>query len=169
MVALLRHAKSDWGNEGLADHERPLNGRGRRSAEQVAATLVGQAIKPDLVLVSSAQRTRETVAAFEHALPQGVGIRYEDELYGASAGSLLDRLQLLPNDVHSVLVVGHNPGIEELVRALARPVVAERLADGMRTATLVVLDVPAGTWAEVAPETADLVGRWEHPGGKKHG
>jgi phosphohistidine phosphatase len=166
LVYLLRHAKSDWGDESLPDAARPLSGRGRRSAAEVAQTLGTQSIRPDVVLVSSAARTRETVAAFADALPDGVDVRYEDELYAAEATTLLGRLRTLPDDARSVMLVGHNPGIEQLAAGLARPATAEALMDGMRTATLVALALPAARWADVAPATADLVGRWQHRGEK---
>lgn len=166
LVYLLRHAKSDWGDEGLPDHERPLNGRGRRSAREVAKTLETQSIRPGAVLVSSAVRTRETVDGFAAALPDGVKPSIEDGLYAASASALLGRLRQLPDDVPSVLVVGHNPAIEDLAIALTRPGSSAALEDGMKTATLVGLAVPVDSWRDLAPSTADLVGRWQHPGEK---
>lgn len=167
LVFLLRHAKSDWGDESLPDKERPLNGRGRRSAREVAATLESQSIRPDAVLVSSATRTRETVDGFAAALPKGVDPAYEDVLYGATASTLLGRLRQVPDEARSVLLVGHNPGIEELAVALTRPGSAEALTDGMKTATLVGLVVPAASWTDLAPRTGDLLGRWQHPGEKR--
>jgi phosphohistidine phosphatase len=165
LLYFLRHAKSDWDDASLPDHARPLNGRGRRSAVEVAATLTAASIAPDLVLVSSAERTRQTVAALSDALPAQAELAFEDGLYGASATELLGRVRQVDDARASVLVIGHNPGIEELAAALVRPAYAEQLADGMRTASLVGLSFE-GSWSEIAPRVATLVGRWEHPGEK---
>jgi phosphohistidine phosphatase len=162
---LLRHAKSDWDDPALADHERPLNGRGRRSAIEVSATLVEESIAPDVVLVSSARRTRQTASALSDALPDDAEICIEDGLYAATATELLGRIRALSDDVRTVLLIGHNPGIEELAAALARPRYKLELASGMRTASLVGMSV-ATRWAELAPSTAELIGRWEHRGAK---
>jgi phosphohistidine phosphatase len=166
LVYLLRHAKSDWGDDSLPDQERPLNGRGRRSAKEVATTLERQSIQPAVVLVSTAKRTRETVEGFVRALPGETDVRYDDAIYAAEATTLLGRLRMLPDAAASVLVVGHNPGIEQLAAGLARPGTAEALHDGMRTATLVGLSLPADTWSDLAPATGDLLGRWQHHGEK---
>jgi len=166
VVYLLRHAKSDWGDEALPDHERPLNGRGRRSASEIAETIARQAIRPELVLVSTARRARETVNGLSTALSTDVAMHFEDDLYGATANELLDRIHVLDDDTRSVMLVGHNPAMEQLALGLARPGTADALGDGMKTATLVALAVAADHWSEIEPGTADLVGRWQHPGEK---
>jgi phosphohistidine phosphatase len=159
-VYLLRHAKSSWQDPGRDDHDRPLNARGRRSAAEVARTLQQERIRPDVALVSSAERTVETANALDLASKVSV----EPNLYLASARTLLDRLRTLSEDVRSVLVVGHNPGIEELVATLRR-------ADGgpperMTTATLVALEVELDRWSLLDEHSAQLVGRWLHKGAR---
>jgi phosphohistidine phosphatase len=115
---LLRHAKSDW-SEPLPDHDRPLNARGHRSAELIAAHLRAESIRPALVLCSSAVRTRETLAHLLPALGDGVTIRVERDLYGAAAVDLRRRLRDVDDAVPSVMIIAHNPGIEDLALELA--------------------------------------------------
>src|SRR5579871_5914818 len=100
---LLRHAKSSWDDPGLDDHDRPLAARGRRAAALVGACLRDDAIRPGLVLCSTARRARETLALLELAVP----VSFEGQLYGASAGALLERLRRAPGDVAAVLLVAH--------------------------------------------------------------
>ena len=109
---LLRHAKSSWDDASLDDHDRPLSGRGRRAADAIGRHLREHDIVPDLVLCSSAARTRETLARI------GLDGTIERELYGASAYALLARVRALPPAAGSVLLIGHNPGIHDLAFAL---------------------------------------------------
>jgi len=109
-VYLLRHAKSSWKHPELADHDRPLAGRGKRAAKGIAKHMRARELEPELVLCSTARRARETLERIEPALGH-TQVRVERELYGASAHDLLARLRRLPDDVGSVLVIGHNPGI----------------------------------------------------------
>jgi phosphohistidine phosphatase len=115
---VLRHAKSSWDDPALADHERPLAPRGRRAGKRIAEYLSRTHIEPELVLCSTATRARQTLELVRPALGSPA-VLLEDELYGASAGELLVRLGRIPFDVESVLLVGHNPGLEELVLMLA--------------------------------------------------
>jgi phosphohistidine phosphatase len=109
---LLRHAKSSWDDASLADHDRPLSGRGRRAADAIGQHLRDEGIAPDLVLCSSAARTRETLERI------GLSGVVEHDLYGASATELLARLRDVPPSVESVLLIGHNPGTHDLALVL---------------------------------------------------
>jgi phosphohistidine phosphatase len=115
---LLRHAKSSWDDSALPDHERPLAPRGRRDAERLARHMLRIGLAPELVLCSTAVRTQQTLkltrAAFETAT-----VLVEENLYLASAVELLERLRLVPDPVTSVLVVGHNPSLQQLAIDLA--------------------------------------------------
>ena len=118
MLHLLRHAKSSW-KEEVEDHERPLNRRGREAALRVGRALPAAVGTLDLVLCSSARRTRETLELIVAELavrPQSV---IEDELYEASKDELMDRLRHLPEEISNVLLIGHNPGLHELAMAIA--------------------------------------------------
>jgi phosphohistidine phosphatase len=113
---VLRHAKSSWDNSRLEDHERPLAPRGQRACVVMAEHLRMNAIEPELVLCSTARRTRETL---EGVAPSGQRL-IESELYSASAGDLVDRLRRVPDDVASVMLIGHNTAVQMLVLRLAR-------------------------------------------------
>jgi phosphohistidine phosphatase len=153
---LLRHAKSSWDDPGLADHDRPLAPRGKRAAKVIAEHLREERIAPDLVLCSSSRRTRETLDRIASALGDEVRVEIERELYAASADRLLERLRALDDDVESVMLIGHNPGIEQLALSLAGD--GEKLADVRRkypTAALATLEFK-GRWSELQPGTARL-------------
>jgi phosphohistidine phosphatase len=117
---VLRHAKSSWDNSHLADHDRPLAPRGRRAAEALADHLATIEPPPVLVLCSTARRAQDTLAPVRERLPDTTEVLVEDDLYGAPAPQLLQRLRQVPEEVADVLLVGHNPGLEDLVRALGR-------------------------------------------------
>jgi phosphohistidine phosphatase len=154
---LLRHAKSSWKHPELADHERPLAGRGRRAADAIARHLDEHDIAPGLVLCSTARRARETLERIEPALGPAV-VRYERQLYGASAGALLERLRTVPDEIEAVMLIGHNPAIEELARELSRPSPERRrLEPKFPTAALATLESPRPSWRDVHPGGATLV------------
>jgi phosphohistidine phosphatase len=153
---LLRHAKSSWDDPGLADHDRPLAPRGERAATTMAEHLRDEGIAPALVLCSSSRRTRETLERIASAVGDEADVEFERELYAASAQQLLDRLRDVDDDVESVMVIGHNPGIEQLALSLAGE--GERLADMRRkypTAALATIEFD-GPWSELEPGGARL-------------
>src|SRR3954454_11353376 len=117
-LLLLRHAKSSWKDRELADHDRPLAPRGRRATKLIAEHLRQQSVMPAVVLCSSARRTRETLERIAPALGEEVPVRIERELYAASEQGLLERLRGLEDGVESVLVIGHNPGLQRLRASL---------------------------------------------------
>jgi phosphohistidine phosphatase len=150
---LLRHAKSSWDDADLADRDRPLAPRGRRAVKVMAGHIRDEKISPSLVLCSPARRTRETL---EGVAPGGE-VQIEDELYGASEGELLERLQRVPDEIDSVMLIGHNPAIQELALDLAAG--GERRGDvenKFPTAALATLTVP-DDWQELRPGSAELV------------
>ena len=155
---LLRHAKSSWDDPSLDDHDRPLSPRGRNAVKRVRRHLEEAEILPQLVLCSPATRTRETLAGIEPALGDETEITFDGALYGASAELLLRRLGRVPDEVESVLVIGHNPGLEDLATMLAGG--GERLPELQQkfpTGALATLAVPGG-WRELRPGAAELVG-----------
>jgi phosphohistidine phosphatase len=154
---LLRHAKSSWKDADLADHDRPLAGRGRRAADAIAHHMREGAIAPELVLCSTARRARETCERIRPALG-GAPVRYEPGLYGASATSLLERLRSVPDDVGSVLLIGHNPAMEELAVTVARPSARRRDLEGkFPTGALATLAAPFPSWRSLDRGSAELV------------
>lgn len=154
---LLRHAKSSWTHPELADHDRPLAGRGRRAAAAMAHHMAEQRIVPELVLCSTARRTRETYERIEAALA-GAPVRYEHRLYEASAEDLLERVRAVPDESNSVLLIGHNPAIEQLALQLARPS-PERddLQSKFPTAALATLELTGSHWHDLQPGCTTLI------------
>jgi len=155
---ILRHTKSSWDDPGLEDHERPLASRGVRACQVIAEHLRTNSIEPELVLCSSARRTRETL---EGIAPTGKRV-IESELYSATTGDLVDRLHQVPDDVGSVMLIGHNPALQMLVLRLARrdPEAADTRAVVERkfpTGALATLTFECG-WSELGPGSARLVG-----------
>jgi phosphohistidine phosphatase len=154
---LLRHAKSSWKERGLVDHDRPLAGRGRRAAKAVARHLREQGVEPELVLCSTARRARETLEGIEPALGRGA-VRVEPELYGARPAALLARLQEVPASVRSVMVIGHNPGLEQLALLLARRgSKVQALEAKFPTGALATLAFRGPGWTALDRRTADLI------------
>lgn len=147
-LVLLRHGKSDWSGDE-PDHLRPLARRGRRQVPEAGRWLADHVGSIDLAVVSSAERTRETwrLAAAELEVPPPV--REDDRVYAASARALLGVLRDVPAEARTVVLVGHNPGVEDLLESLTGRWVS------MPTSALAVVDVP-GPWSEVGDTHAEL-------------
>jgi phosphohistidine phosphatase len=153
---LLRHAKSSWDDPARADHDRPLAPRGLRAARRMARHLREAGVAPDLVLCSSAVRARQTLELVQPALGDAA-VRVEDGLYAATADRLLERLRALPEPVRSVMLVGHNPGLQDLALDLAaRGSRLPELAAKLPTGALVTLRTD-GPWATLETGAAELV------------
>jgi phosphohistidine phosphatase len=160
-LILLRHAKAAAKLAGSTDHERPLTASGRRGATVVGQAMRKAGLSPDVVLVSSALRTQQTLQALE-----AVGVWDEwpnidtlPALYMAAPNQIRDLLRDLPETVRSALVIGHNPGLHELALALADPAdprpEQSRLSDGFPTASLAEFLITS-TWRNLSPRTAAL-------------
>jgi len=147
---LLRHAKSSWDDPEMEDVDRPLAPRGARAADRMRDYLDAERIRAELVLCSSALRTRETLGRILPGLGPELTVRIEPSVYSFEADQLLDRLRELPANVGSVMLIGHNPAMQELASLLAAD--GDRLDDlrkGFPTAALAELDVPVGSWDEL--------------------
>lgn len=164
---LLRHGKSSWVDTALADRDRPLAPRGERAAKRMAGHIRREGIRPGLVLCSTAARARQTLEIIAPALGDDVAVRFDDQLYEGGAEDLLGRLRELPDDVDAVMVVGHNPALQELAVEL----VAEgdagalcRLREKYPTGALATLTTTGrwsgldagGTWLESLVVPHDL-------------
>jgi phosphohistidine phosphatase len=152
---LLRHGKSAW-PDGIDDLERPLARRGREASERMGHYLAKEGLVPDLALVSPARRTQETWTLAKHALGD-VPMRSEPRIYEAPPERLLAVIREADAGVGTLLLVGHNPGLEELLRLLLPA--EERYARGktkFSTAGLAVIDLAAPGWREVKPGAGAL-------------
>ena len=157
-LVLMRHAKSSW-DTAEPDHERPLAPRGRRDAKAVGQYLAAQSLRPDVVLCSTALRTRQT---WDRAVAAGAAageVRYLDGIYDASVTELVGVLREAPPDALSVLLLGHAPGIPRLLDYLAvrRPdsSVWERAEQDFPTSGLAILQLDS-PWSDVGEAVAEL-------------
>ena len=147
-LVLLRHAKSAW-PDGVPDHERPLNDRGRRDAGAVGKWLRANVDRLDTVTLSPAERTRQTWALVSSELADPPEAALDERIYAAMPSELLDVIHDLPDAVTSALLIGHNPGMEDLVELLSGR------DPGMSTASLAVLTWE-GEWRDAGPNAAVL-------------
>jgi phosphohistidine phosphatase len=162
---LLRHAKSSWSEGAQADHDRPLNARGRRAAKAMGRFLAREGPAPTRVLCSSALRTRETWEHVREVLDAEPEVRVERSLYLASADEMLARIRA-EGSGPCLLVIGHNPGTEDLARALVGSGDARsrrRMEEKYPTAALATFAFDAAGWAELAPGSGRLL-RFVVPG-----
>lgn len=142
-LLLLRHAKSSWKHAELVDHDRPLNKRGKRNAVRMGKILGREGLIPDVILSSSAVRAMKTAERVAEFCGYAGSITDVKSLYMACAEEYLDALHDLPNDPDVVLLVGHNPGIQECLWVLTKQ------AEAMPTAALALVELPVKSWSEL--------------------
>jgi phosphohistidine phosphatase len=142
-LLLLRHAKSSWDDPSLRDYERPLADRGRRDAPRMGEALKARGPLPDFIICSPATRARETLAAFQDAAQIEVRPSFDETIYGATSAELISVVRKFPDSSECALMVGHNPGFEELVARLS-------LAEGhMPTAALACITFDVDRWEDL--------------------
>ena len=153
-LLLLRHAKSSWKDESLDDHERPLNARGRRDAPRMGTLLANQELVPKRIVTSTAVRARTTAHAVADAAGYAADVFENEDLYLASPVTILEIAGAQPDDVESLLLVAHNPGMEMLVSAIARR------SSTMPTAALAHVEVETDAWRGIESAEMRLVELW---------
>jgi phosphohistidine phosphatase len=142
-LLVLRHAKSSWDDARLADFDRPLNKRGLRAAPFMGGLMAAQGLVPGLILSSPAKRASDTAELVREAGGFKAPIRYEDQIYEASPHTLRKVAAAISDSPDTLLMVGHNPGMEGFVRMLCgKPV-------RMPTATLAVVELDINDWPEI--------------------
>ncbi len=135
-LMLLRHAKSDWHSGAGTDHARPLNDRGRRAAPKMGRFMLQQHLLPDVIACSTATRTRETCQALLNVWSQDIPVEYVDEIYDATLEQLIETVTPRLAEGTRLLVIGHNPGMEQLLHYLVPTDAHPALARGYPTCTL---------------------------------
>ena len=159
-LLLMRHAKSSWSDPDLDDHERPLNRRGRASADVMASWLAETGNRPDLVISSDAARALETWDRMKRVLgSQETRLVVADALYSAGPDSMLRALQTTPKGVRKLLMVGHQPVVSSFARKLTRGTASSSCARAFRkfpTAAIAVFELEAKTWAKARYGDADF-------------
>jgi phosphohistidine phosphatase len=145
-LLILRHAKSSWKNSDLADHDRPLNKRGKRDAPRMGELLVREALVPDLIICSSAKRAKKTTKLLAKESGYEGEIFFERDLYAAWPEAYINALCAVPDEYERVMIVGHNPGLEDLLALLTGE------AERMPTAALADISLPIEHWEELSFE-----------------
>ena len=154
-LLILRHAKSSWKDMFLADHDRPLKKRGKRDAPIMGKLLREQGLVPDLILSSTAKRALKTAVLVADACGYDGEINVQREFYPGYPDAYIEALKETPDEYQIVMVVGHNPGLEELLELLTEA------AEFLPTAALAQVALPLDYWVELNDETSgELVNLW---------
>jgi phosphohistidine phosphatase len=151
-LLLFRHAKSSR-PPGTEDHDRPLAERGRRASKEMGRFMAGQGLRPDLVLVSTSRRTQETWARAAPVLAGNIPAVAEGRLYEATPETLLAIVRQTASDVRALMLVGHNPGLEDFARRLigeGEKAALSRLREKFPTAALAAIDFELDAWADLS-------------------
>ena len=157
ILGLLRHAKSDWDDMSTRDFDRGLNDRGRRGAKLIGDHIREHGVKWDIMVASPAERVRRTV---EHAFP-GEEPEFDERLYLASSETIFETITDHAGDANTLLVVGHNPGLQEVLFDLVKPENENELFDTASakfpTATYAVFECDIDDWAQLKKGCGKLV------------
>lgn len=147
---ILRHAKSSWDNADLADFDRPLNKRGLESAPSVGEIICKNKFQIDSIISSPAKRAEQTAILVKEAANIKAEIQFDERIYEASPHRLLEILSESDDKIKSVLLVGHNPGLEGLVKMLTQE------NESMPTAALAVIDLEIDDWKQIHIDCCNL-------------
>ena len=160
-LGLFRHAKSDWHDPRARDFDRPLNERGRKGAALIGRHIAGQGIDWDRVVASPAIRVTETIEIASHAAGRHFPVNWDRRIYLASSATLIDLLCEQPAGADSILLVGHNPGLEDVIFDLVPDDGSSPLRDSVEekfpTAAFAVLEFPIDHWRELGTPSGRLV------------
>jgi len=152
-LTVLRHAKSSWDDPKLDDFDRPLNDRGWKAARRMGRELSTRGMEFDFVLASPAERVRQTLDGLREKFELRAEIRFERSVYMASEATLLELIRTLPETVKRPLLVGHNPGLQNLVFGLTGD---DRVAGKFPTAALAGIELAIQRWTDVARRSGTL-------------
>lgn len=147
-ILLMRHAKSSWKDSDLPDHERPLKKRGKRDAEKMGKMLKSKKIIPDIILSSSAERAKQTAQIVAEAAKCKCEIAILDSLYMAEPSEIIKTIETIGDEYKTVLVVGHNPGMEAFLQILNGKI------ESLPTSSIAYLAAKIEKWNELANEDA---------------
>ena len=158
-LALLRHAKSSWDDADLDDFDRPLNDRGWKAARRIGREFKHRGMRFDLVLASTAARVRETIDGVQENFEFNCPIRFDRQIYLASEELLLRLVRDLDERVERPLLVGHNPGLEQLLARLTSDDdrLAGRGAQNLPTCAFARIELPVHRWAELQPGSGKML------------
>ena len=155
-LTLMRHAKSSWADYSQSDMDRPLSPRGKKDAPKMGRYLYENDLHPDLVLCSPAQRTRETLARLQTAFGKPFNTRFDKSIYSAGMGhGLISLLHSLKGDFDHVMIVGHNPAMQELAQSLVNWTAGDedthqRLRSKFSTGSVISMEFDGDNWTSAA-------------------
>ncbi len=159
-LTLLRHAKSGWDDPVSRDFDRPVNGRGKRAAEVMGAWARSAGLVFDRIIASPAVRVAETIEHFAIGYGEPMAPMWDKRIYLASADALLDVVHDAPDDSDRVLMVGHNPGFEDLVLMLVPDIAGDDARDAVEekypTAAICEIRFDVDRWRDVKPGSGQL-------------
>ena len=150
-LLLLRHAKSSWDDSSVPDFDRPLADRGKRDAPRIGKALGRRGLLPDLIISSPATRAKETIEAVIKAAKLNIDPRFDESIYGASSAELMKVITGLPGESSCAMLVGHNPGFEDLLARLTGS------HERMPTAALACVEFNLDHWVTVDDGKGRLV------------
>jgi len=154
-LLLMRHGKSSWKDDSLSDYERPLKKRGIKDTKRIAKELAKHDLIPDIILSSSAERARETVEVMAETLGYQKRILFSDELYMGEPQDFINILSNLSNEYNTVMIVGHNPGMEAYLQIIDGEI------EALPTAGLGHLVLVLDDWKDITFDTmGDLISVW---------
>jgi len=145
-IFLMRHAKSSWKDSNVPDHDRPLKKKGEKDAKAMGKAFKNKKLSPDVILCSSAERAKQTAALFKEAISYDGKIDFNDKLYMAEVNDLITAIKNVPPKTKSVMVIGHNPGLEALLQTLTGKV------ETLPTSSIAYISVPIDEWSALNTE-----------------
>jgi phosphohistidine phosphatase len=150
-LMIMRHAKSSWDDASLSDFDRPLNKRGKEAAPFMGKFLAGKGLTVDLILSSPAKRAKETAELVKQAANWSTPVEFNDHIYEASPQTLYSILSKVNDELVSLMIVGHNPGMEGFVKLLTGKLVA------MSTASVALVEFDVDVWSRIEPGAGQLI------------
>lgn len=153
---LIRHAKSDWSNPNLEDFDRPLNKRGEKNAPFMAELLNSKKIKPDLIISSPAYRAKKTATIIADKTSYNSNIIFDEHLYESSLQTILEIINFLEDNIHSLFLIGHNPSLNILAFYLVD------FNKNIPTSGILEIEFDCDTWREISKKNAKLIS-FEYP------
>ena len=149
-LLILRHAKSSWSQPALADFDRPLNERGEHDAPLMGRVIADQGLRPDVIVSSPAARARMTAELLRESAGSDIALTFDDRIYEASPLTLRSVVSETSDHIETMMIVGHNPGIEGFIALLTST------TEAMGTATLAVINLDIEHWSDVGPDTGSV-------------
>jgi phosphohistidine phosphatase len=155
-LLIMRHAKSGWKNGSMPDHDRPLTKRGKRDAPRMGQRLQAAGLRPDVIITSTAERARSTATAAAEGMGFTGEVQTEAKVYDATPEAYFTLLRGLPAEVQTAMVVGHNPGLQDLLAELTGE------SHDLPTAAIAQVKLPIDSWADLNSTTeATLADLWQ--------